>query len=329
MEHKLYAVDDVVKMIEKGDLLALAGDERILSRLPKGNWIAGTIPYFMDKDRGKFDTEHIFVNKLADASDSFRIRSFNETGVENFLDDAFDNGFSFIIIPAFSQVHKEYALKANYLPRLYDNPVVGWVSGVDLNSTDTPKTFNGNEGKAHEDHAVVVHVQLPPEKIAQVEIVNIFSPDENSPEIEFFTDSFEVINCLIDGEEKNFAQFLKENNVDTKLPIIADYTGAHINVSIREVDDELEMVSFYAPVFAGKTYRLSKPVGNYVKKFEVQTLNLGDEDTFTCNCVLNYLYGELENKKIPHVTGPVTFGEIAYKLLNQTLVRLSIVDLNQ
>ena len=45
---------------------------------------------------------------------------------------------------------------------------------------------------------------------------------------------------------------------------------------------------------------------------------------YSCNCILNYLYGDLEGKKTGGFTGPVTFGEIAYILLNQTLVKLDV-----
>jgi len=47
---------------------------------------------------------------------------------------------------------------------------------------------------------------------------------------------------------------------------------------------------------------------------------------YTCNCILNFLYGELEGKVIGSFDGPVTFGEIAYQLVNQTLVYVSIVS---
>ena len=36
---------------------------------------------------------------------------------------------------------------------------------------------------------------------------------------------------------------------------------------------------------------------------------------------------ELEGKKTDPFTGPVTYGEIAYQLLNQTLVYLELVDI--
>ena len=47
---------------------------------------------------------------------------------------------------------------------------------------------------------------------------------------------------------------------------------------------------------------------------------------FSCNCILNYQYAELEGEKTKGFTGPVTFGEVAYQLLNQTMVYLTIDD---
>lgn len=38
------------------------------------------------------------------------------------------------------------------------------------------------------------------------------------------------------------------------------------------------------------------------------------------------LYGGLEGRKTGHITGPITFGEIAHQLLNQTMVRLYLRD---
>lgn len=60
------------------------------------------------------------------------------------------------------------------------------------------------------------------------------------------------------------------------------------------------------------------------KEMPAQT---GDSLVFSCNCILNYQYAGLEGKKSGSVTSPVTFGEIAYQLLNQTLVYLNITDI--
>lgn len=76
-------------------------------------------------------------------------------------------------------------------------------------------------------------------------------------------------------------------------------------------------------MFRGVEYRHAFPVDDYVREF---TMRMPDEAGifFSCNCILNYLYSELEGKKTGAITGPVTFGEVAYQLLNQTLVYITI-----
>ncbi|RME83260.1 MAG: hypothetical protein D6785_06920, partial [Planctomycetota bacterium] len=61
-------------------------------------------------------------------------------------------------------------------------------------------------------------------------------------------------------------------------------------------------------------------VDDYEMEFAKRLSQLQIEPLFSCNCILNYLYGKLEGKKTGNITGPMTFGEIAYVLLNQTLV---------
>lgn len=50
------------------------------------------------------------------------------------------------------------------------------------------------------------------------------------------------------------------------------------------------------------------------------------QPAFSCNCILNFLYGGLEGERALPIGGPATFGEIAYVLLNQTLVYMEIDD---
>jgi hypothetical protein len=86
-------------------------------------------------------------------------------------------------------------------------------------------------------------------------------------------------------------------------------------------------VNFYAPVFKGIEYRFAENIPDYVEAFhgkidEIKNRNSG----FACNCILNFLYGGLEGKNIGGFYGPITFGEVAWQLLNQTLVYLQILD---
>ena len=324
MKNKLYTLDQVIELIENGKLLSLAGDERILSKLPKGNWIAGTTPYFMGVEKGLFNQELIFVNELSNFDEEFSIKTYDQDNIKNIVKDSFDNGYTLLIVPAFQDIHKKYALDSHNIDGLYNNPIVGWISGMDLNSKDIPKTFNGFSLESNESKAVAIHVKLPENKFAQIEIVNIFERDEQSDEIQFLNDCFECEDCLINGEKENLSQYLIKNNIDIKNPLIADYSGAKINISIK--NNENGKVSFYAPFFKDKTYKFAKKFDNYIIQFEQNISHRDEPDEFSCNCILNYLYGDLENKKIENTTGPITFGEIAYNLLNQTLVHLIISD---
>ena len=112
--------------------------------------------------------------------------------------------------------------------------------------------------------------------------------------------------------------------IDTRLPLVANYSGAMINVSIKGVDTSSKVVDFYAPVFDDIEYRFAAPVADYVQAFNTQLPQGTENVAFACNCILNFLYSELEGKKVPTMLGPMTFGEIAYQLLNQTLVYLTI-----
>lgn len=80
-------------------------------------------------------------------------------------------------------------------------------------------------------------------------------------------------------------------------------------------------------LFAGKEYRFAIPVTDYAASFAEHLQDLaGAKPVFSCNCILNYLYGELDGKATPPFAGPVTFGEVAYQLLNQTLAYVEIID---
>lgn len=324
LENKLYTVNEVTDFIQEGKLLTLAGTESVLSKLPKGNWIGGTIPYFMDSETCQFNDEKIFVNDLTDVAVDHLIKEYDENNIEKFIEDSFENGFSFIIIPAFQPVHQRYALKAPEIKNIYVNPVTGWITGKELESQDIPKTFNGEVTQDYTDNAVVMHVKLAEDKLARLDIINIFKENDESVEIRFIEDGFSASKCLINGKEKDLIQHLEENSIDTRLPIIANYSGALINISFKEIDKVNNIVHFYAPVFKDVVYKFAHLSNNYVSSFKSEVPNINAKVAFSCNCILNYLYGELEGKKIKGMNGPITFGEIGYILLNQTMTYLVV-----
>jgi hypothetical protein len=323
-------VAQVKEKIFRGQRLLLAGDESLLRQLPAGAWIGGTIPYFIAEQGGLSTQDKIYVTELPNFVSDISIKVYDTATIGNIYSDAAHAGFSVVIMPASSATHLAFALHAPQYQGFASHPLIGWIAGVHLNNLGkiTPKVFNGPTKAVLEDGAVVMHVTLPETHIAEVGIFNIFEQGDGDT-ITFPATGFSAREVLINGVETNFAQYIAAKRLDTRLPLVADYYGAMVNVSFQGMDEAKQEVQFYAPVFAGLSYKHAKPIENYVQQFTSRMpTSLSKQIVFSCNCILNYLYSELEGKQTGGITGPITFGEVAYQLLNQTMVYLTINDLS-
>jgi len=319
-------LDEAIKLIQEGRILHIAGDESLLNQLPKGKWIAGTTPYFITEQGGITCKDRLFVNEIPYAVD-YKTMVYDRSNILNIPKDAYPNGMTLLVIPFASDVAVFYAKEAPYSEDVFMNPTVGWISGFDLSTGSKAKVYDGITGASYDGKAVALHICLPDDKIASLGIVNIFSIDEKDTKIEFFEDALSVSKCLVNGKEVVLSDYIAENNINTQLPLVADYNSVLVNVSIKSVSKENKTVDFYAPVFVGKEYRFARSVSNYAESFNEHLQRFKDvKPVFSCNCILNYLYGRLEGKATPPFAGPVTFGEVAYQLLNQTLVYAEIIN---
>jgi hypothetical protein len=326
MKNTLCSLRQTIELIDAGQTLIIAGDEKLLRQLPKGSWIGGTIPYFVAEDGGVCTAEKLFVTEVPSFVAGVGCHFYPVEEMPRIYSDAPANGFSFALIPASSRAHLQFALNASSYDKFASSLLIGWITGVNLADLGkiTPKVFDGTTLTAYDDGCLVMHITLPERKSVEANIINVFEPGDGDC-IMFESDSFVMQDALINGEKRDFAKYITDNAIDTRLPLVADYNGALINVSFQSVDNG--RVAFYAPVFKGVEYRLAKPVGDYITQFVNQMPKItSDSVFFSCNCILNYLYCNLEGRKAGHFTGPVTFGEIAYQLLNQTLVYAEIKD---
>ncbi len=314
----LMSFQETAKFIEDGKLLHIAGTEALLKKLPKGKWVGGSTEYFMAKDGSKISNEFLFVTEFP--YEAFSIKAYSAADIENVAVDAFDNGFSILIIPFDSAVHRKYAQNADGFKDMFMKNIVGWISGLNLGVVgQTPIAVRGTDASIYSDEAVALHLGLPSNKTARVNIINIFSQDESSPVITFAEEGFSVTKCFIDGKETVLADYIAQNKIDIKLPLVGDYAGNGINISFKTIENGV--VNFYAPVFNHIQYRIAKNIEDYEKEFHNKIAGFKEVKTeFSCNCILNFLHGELEGKNIETFEGPITFGEIAYQLVNQTLV---------
>ena len=329
MKQAMYEPAAVAELIRAGKTLLLAADEKLFESLPRGAWMGGTIPYFMTDEGGMHTHERMYVTEMPPYVPDAAIKYYDEKTVASVFSEAKPHGFSFIMIPAMSRTHVSFAMNSPTYPGFASRPLLGWITGVDLAEVgkQLPKIFNGKTGDVYTEGAIVMHVGLPGHKVAEVDILNMFSPGSGET-IEFPEDGFTASDALIDGRRQSFAAYLQAKNIDTRLPLVADYAGAMINTSFQKVDEATRAVFFYAPVFRGVQYKIAAIEGDYVESFARRMPHdAGGHLLFTCNCILNYVHAGLEGRKTGAITGPVTFGEVAYQLLNQTLVYLRIYDI--
>ena len=324
----LYSVERAAAILAAGVPAVVAGTEDALGRLPTGNWIGGTMRYFMTPAGACESIDQVLIMPMPVAPDDAWIRQYGAHELARLVTDAPANGFSIVIMPAGSPAHLEYAERAPYYPRLFRTPVVGWIAGVSLHELGSvaPLVFDGRSGHRDANRAIVLHVRLRTGLSANISTTNLFRGDRSGDAITFPDDGLRVTDCRVNGQVRNFARFLADRGIDTRLPLVADYAGAQVNTSFQSVDREAGVVNLYAPVFSGIEYRIAEPVADYALAFRESVANSAQDPVFACNCILNFVYGELAGRSIGDLTGPMTFGEIAYQLLNQTLVCLSIVS---
>ena len=325
--NQLITVQAAIELIATGAPLSIAGPESELDQLPAGNWIGGTIPYFMVPEGGiVVQKGKVFVTDISGLG-KVTFASFGPDELEKISGNCPENGIAITIIPAGSRSHRKFAEDAATYENAFLKPTVGWISGDHLSQLGsvTPKVYAGSGTAKSDDRAVVAYLELPTDKLPSVEIVNLFEPGDGDL-LHFTSTGFEVTDCLVNGKVANFAQYIRSQGLEHgKLPLVGDYTGAHINVSLQSVGDAGGKVAMYAPVFPGIDYHFARPVGDYAQSFRARlATQQADGLLMTCNCILNFLFGELEGKSIGGVGGPITFGEIAYQLLNQTMVEVRI-----
>lgn len=330
MERKLYTKDEVNNFILQGKVMVLSADENVINQLPAGNWIAGTTPYFMDKEKGVFSKDLIFVDDFSEIAIDFKIETYNHESIKNLAENSFLNGFTVLILPLDTQVYSEFALKSLTYENIYRNPLVGYVAGFDFKDFGKAKSkiVNGLKSEVHENLAIAMHIALPNNKIARTEIINLDSILENSAQIVFPKTSFSQSDCLINGEKANIAEYLIQiaYKNEAPRPLIANTNGALINRDIKTIDIENKQVSFFSPVYADDIYYLTKAESDYQFRFNKYLNEYNQQPVYTTICVSYYLLGELEHKKIG-IEGIFAFGEIAYQLLNKTLVLLEIDEI--
>lgn len=317
------SLEEVKELLKKPYPLIIAARRETLEKLPAGNWIGGTVP-FLIQDQGETPSEdHLDVTVIPLSVKNARLKAYNLNNIHLLKHDGFTGGFSLVIIPAESDIHHSYAMNSRDYPVKKDSCLAGWIAGYPLSESEEGWAVFGPRKSFLKDRAVAIHCELKPEFKGRLKTVNVFQPGKGAI-LEFPESGFKVKEVIIEGERKSFAEYIKENQIDIKQPLIAVDEKEKENVSFKQVlDDEVHL---YAPVFNYKQYRLASQENEYHRHFmeQIAEENPTGEILFSCNCILNYSYDDLTGKDMGDLGGPVTFGEIAGNLLNQTYVSMII-----
>ena len=191
---------EIARRIKAGQSLMLAGEEGLLSALPPGNWIGGTIPYFMAQDGGCLCSDKIFVTEIP-AEFQASVHQYACPELPRLYEGVDEGTVTFVILPADSPAHTEFALRAPRYASFAQHPLVGWVAGMDLAMLGkaTPKVFCGGPQPLN-DGAAVMRMRLPSDRMAQIKIINLFEPGQGD------TISFSSSGFSAESRERNYHQ---------------------------------------------------------------------------------------------------------------------------
>jgi hypothetical protein len=111
LTHRLVSLDEAARLIQARKPCCIAGDEALLRQLPRGDWIGGTIPYFMADSGGTCSRQQVFVTELP-AGPCRPACACTRAQLSRVCLDGPEHGFSVMVLPAFSEVHEAFAQEA-------------------------------------------------------------------------------------------------------------------------------------------------------------------------------------------------------------------------
>ncbi|MCL2283036.1 MAG: hypothetical protein FWC26_06935 [Fibromonadales bacterium] len=330
---KLASAEEAAKLIETGNAYLISGDERVLAKLPKGNWIGGTTCYFSIGGKAVEDRDNVFITGFPEFVKMKCIKTYSENFIPSVAKDACENGFSILLMPAGSEPSLQYAQFSPMYSDLFFRPIIGWITGMYLpdwnpaspHKEKRPKVFNGQTGECEINVAEAMHFSLPANKVAVVKTISPFKVKENSPVITFEgNNSLIVKEAYLNGKQVNLPKYIIENNIDYRTPMQANYSGIPINVSFPSEIQGDEMLLRQA-VFSDVEYRFTE-MAEQPDTYSIN--NLIDKEKYICGCtcIFNHLTFN-KNGYIPcGVDGPLTFGEIAYQIMGNASTYLELEE---
>jgi hypothetical protein len=312
----LFSIEEVSRMINDGLYLILAGNREALQQLPAGNWIGGATPCYVSSGApNEIAKDQLYVNQLPEYVAGVELKTYDADHLKHIFTEGPDNGFTVLLLPFASEILQEYALHAFDYENFGLVPLVGWVAGTG-NTWETLQTdivMYGPDVTTHPNKAVVMHVELPADKYAEI---HIHSPFKIRPEVTvvFEENTVSPQDAIINGERQNLREYMLRHNINFVHPLIVNLAG--INICVTFNYDAKQLTTMTA-LFKGVSYYFSEP--------DMQVWGI-PQDRIYALCCLYYVQNP-DPERLCRMTGPVTYGEIGYQIVNQSIVFLTVGDL--
>ena len=90
----LLTIQKANELIHRGTCLAIAGSRESLAQLQPGNWIGGSIPYFMTDSGALCDRARVYIDEVHLPVTRWKIKTYAAAALKTVATDAYANGFS-------------------------------------------------------------------------------------------------------------------------------------------------------------------------------------------------------------------------------------------
>lgn len=317
-------------MIEAGRPLILAGAEQDLACLPPGLWIGGTVAGFLAPGGPRPVAGEIFYADLSNIALRVEVRQFGARQLRGLTAHYPPNGFAVLLLPGRSRLLETVATKMLDWDGLYNAPLCGWVSGVALEELGhkQPKIFCGG-GTPRQDKAAVMYVTLPEGLFAELNIVAPFTQGEG-PELRFPSGGYGGSGTgLLEGQRVNLARMIANGELDPALPLISDRDGALLTNAITASDTEAGTLCFLNPIDPALSYRFAEPIDDFPAAFAKAAQGVDLPGALLCSiCIANLPRLDASIRPLLPAFAPITFGQIGYTVLTQTISCLNLSRLD-
>lgn len=325
----LYTLEETAEMIRAGRLLIVAADGDVLTSLPVGTWLGGVCTRFQVGNGCVRSEEKAYVIDLTDVVQSYRLGLYPDFAMESVYEDMSSNGFSFLLIPGFSEVHRYFGAQFAIRRKPTSSPLTGFVAGADVGEAymQDPFVVDGMHGVVYRDSGVALHCRIRKSQRARIEVINPFSEGAAGDVITFESSALVLRECKVNGETRNFADYVREHAIPEGLPLVGRVRGMTLNVTLLFPLGR-RSVTALSPVLPSVEYRFARRDEMGCQRYVDVARRATRRVVASMHGYGNYPMMAKEGNKERPFPGPFAFGEIAMLLMNQTTVNLIVEEVD-